>query len=232
MTPFATSSRWMTPISAYCLRAWARCPCAAVEVAERARRTAAAGSRRRLGSPARSPPRVPASRLDLGQRVERVGVAGEGGAAQRGIREPPAASRAGRPVELAELDARPGGRPRADPRAASTARRIAAIASCGRAEQLARVRDARVGSKARPELRHRVEGAECCVVAAELDEGVADHAVRAGAPGCEPQGAAAETERLAGSGAGRARASRARRSRRASAGASRSARRSARSERG
>jgi len=63
------------------------------------------------------------------------------------------------------------------------------------AEQLARIRNARIGRDARLQPRHRVEGAECLRVAAELDERVADDAVAARGRRRELQGVAAEHER-------------------------------------
>src|SRR5262249_53086114 len=133
--------------------------------------------------------------LDLGEPVERVDVAREDG-----VRLPELALRGGEaaavPVELAELGARPGHRlglalRRARREQHRTLGRAAA------AEQLAGVRDASVRGEARTQPRHLVEGAEGLVVAAELDERVADHAADGGGAGRERQGALAEGERLA-----------------------------------
>ena len=58
------------------------------------------------------------------------------------------------------------------------------------------MRDARVRGEARLERGHAVVGAEGLVVAAELDEGIADHAVRPGGRRREALRTAAQRERL------------------------------------
>ena len=65
------------------------------------------------------------------------------------------------------------------------------------AVELARVRDARIRGEARTERDHALEGGEGRVVPAELDEGVADDAVRTRRAREQPLGAAAVLERRA-----------------------------------
>src|SRR5829696_8621253 len=138
---------------------------------------------------------TPACCFDLRERVESRGVARkdcQGSAVfGRSYADPSLG-----PEELAELDAGPGG----------------VLPACGRglegkahrrdraapvAEQLAGVGDAGIRGETGPETRHRVEGCESQAVAAELELGVADHAVRLRGLGGEPQHLPAEGERLA-----------------------------------
>src|SRR5262249_57430552 len=98
-----------------------------------------------------------------------------------------------RPVELSELRLRPSERfglaDRGIDREAHRACRAGDVA-----QQLARIRDTRVRADARPERNHRVEGRERLLVAAELDERVADHAVPLRGGRREREGAAPEGE--------------------------------------
>jgi len=133
--------------------------------------------------------------LDERQRLERVDVAREDrecGAVMR-LR---LAGPAPRPRKLAEL--------RLDPRRRLrlTARRVEReghrlLRRVRPAEQLARIRDPRVGREIRPQRAHPVEHVERLVVATELDERVAEDAVVAGRVRSEPHRLAAEHERLA-----------------------------------
>src|ERR671925_462916 len=156
----------------------------------------------RAPKPGRRQPRCSAARraraapprcFGLRERFERIRVAGkraEGGAVLDGC----GADAAGREVELAELGARPGGRLRlAGRRVEREQHRL--LGAAGAAEQLARVRDARIDREARLERRHAVEGAEGLGVAAELDERVPDDAVVTCSERCEPLRTAAEGER-------------------------------------
>ena len=79
-------------------------------------------------------------------------------------------------LELAELCLRPGVRLALVGRsvAGKEERRARAVEM---AEQFPRIGDARIGGDAGLETRHRVERGECFVVAAELEQGVADDAV-------------------------------------------------------
>ena len=113
--------------------------------------------------------------LDLRERVVGVDVPGEVAKGLSVLRACGSDAPV-RPVELAELHARPrGGLGRVDCSADGErhrrhrARLVAA--------QLARVRDARVRREARLQPRHRVERAERIGVAAELEERVSDDAV-------------------------------------------------------
>ena len=149
----------------------------AVEVAEEADEL---GLRAALGGVALQRDRAAqpaACGLDAGERVEGRDVAGkrgERGAVLAGGRvEPPAAE-----VELPELDARP--RERLCLRAGGARSELHRGDGAGNvAHQLTRVRDAGIRGQARLERRHPVVRAEGLAVAAELDQGVADHAVRA-----------------------------------------------------
>ncbi len=134
-------------------------------------------------------------REHLCERVEAVRVAREGLEGEAvlplGQGEPPVV-----PVQLAELDVRPGGRlgparRGVDGELHRPDRRV------GVADQLASVRDACVGGEARAELVHAVERPEGLGIAAELDERVADHAVGAGRVRVEGLGLPPEDERLA-----------------------------------
>ena len=118
---------------------------------------------------------APARRLDLCESVQRVHVPGVREQSRTvltlGGGEPTS-----RPVELAELHPRPGRRFRLvdcgierEPHRRDGASPVA--------EQLASIRDACVGGKARPEPSHRVEGVESLPITTELDERVADKAV-------------------------------------------------------
>ena len=93
--------------------------------------------------------------------------------------------------------------------------------ACAVAEQLARVRDARVGGGAGLLLHHAVEGAEGGVVAAELDQRVAGDAVREPRAGGEVLRRAVRGRARRESRGGRARASRARSRPRGCAGSAR-----------
>ena len=62
------------------------------------------------------------------------------------------------------------------------------------AHQLAQIGDARVGAEVGPEIDHRLDGLDRLVVAAELDLGVADHAVGRGVVGIEGAGLLAPVE--------------------------------------
>ena len=176
-TPFARRTRSITPIE--------RVRPAGGAARGRPARSSSASKPTNCGSgivdaPAlerdRAPSR-PCAACDLRECVERVDVARE--RRERGAVLARAAwRRRPWPGELAELDVRPGGRLLAGRRRPS-GERIAATAPRPVAEQLARVRDARVRGEARLQPRHRVERAERGVVAAELDERVADDAVAA-----------------------------------------------------
>ena len=65
------------------------------------------------------------------------------------------------------------------------------------ADELACVRDPRIRGEARTERDHALEGGKRSVVPAELDEGVADDAVRTRRAGQQPLGAAAVLQRRA-----------------------------------
>ena len=99
-------------------------------------------------------------------------------------------------LQLRELDVRPGRRLRlARSRIESETHR--GDRSFTIADELARVRDPRVRGEARTERDHALEGGKGIVVAAELDEGVADDAVRTRRAGQQPLGAAAVLQRRA-----------------------------------
>ena len=138
----------------------------------------------------------PAScRLHAGQRVQRVRVTRED-VERSSVRALGRGQPADRPVDLAELHPRPG--LRFALAGAGVDRELHRLdRSRHVTEQLARVGDAGVGREARAKLREPVEGAEGCGIAAELDQGVADHAVVAGGGRRDRAGTAAEHQRLA-----------------------------------
>ena len=208
MTPFARSSRSIAPISAYWLPSARRTAGHPVEVAES---RDVLRERDRIDGGALEGDRslhVPEGRLDLRLRVQAVGVlrkdrVGQAHLAQR-ERVAPVVE-----VELAELDVRPGGRLlRAGRGVDGELHRLDRAG--GVAAQLAAVRDAGVGREVGPEPVHRVERVEGLVVAAELDEGVADDAVVPRDRRRERVGLLAERQRLGEPVARRARASRGR----------------------
>ena len=99
-------------------------------------------------------------------------------------------------MELAELDERPGRRlPDVARRVERELHRVERLARS--AEQLAGVRDPRIAAEAGLQVDHAVEGAERLVVAAELEQGVAEEAVAAGRLRSERHDAACEPKRLA-----------------------------------
>ena len=132
--------------------------------------------------------------LDERERLERVDVA-------RKDRERNAVMRlrlsdpAMRPGELAELRLHPGGRLRLAPGRVERERQRL-IRRTRPTEQLTRVRDPRIRREVGPQRAHVVERPERPVVAAELDQRVADDAVVAGCVRSEPHRLASEDQRL------------------------------------
>ena len=100
---------------------------------------------------------------------------------------------AGVQVEQPELHVRPRGRlTLAD--CSGRCERHRALGVGGVADELSRVRDARVRGDIRLDRAHPVEGRECLAVPAELDLGVADDAVDAGGRRRDPLRAQAECQ--------------------------------------
>ena len=133
--------------------------------------------------------------LDERERLERVDVAGkdrERGAVVRLRFSDPAM----RPGELAELRLHPGGRLRlAAGRVERERHRL--LRRIRPAEQLTRVRDPRIRREVGSQRAHVVERPERLVVAAELDQRVADDAVVAGRVRSESHRLASEDQRVA-----------------------------------
>ena len=138
---------------------------------------------------------MPERSLGLRKAVEGEGIPREG--RERDAHVARGGSRApGRQLEQAELDARPGVclvlTDRCRRRELHRARRAGCVA-----EQLARVRDARVRRDARLERCHPIERGERLRVVTELDLGVADDAVDARGRRRDRPRAEAERERPA-----------------------------------
>jgi hypothetical protein len=165
LTPFATSNRSITPISAY-----------TVEIAELRhvlrQRDPVDGlllERDRGAS-------VALRRFDPRERVERVVVAGKH-SQRRSVLALGGSDASDRPVELAELEPRPGLGLALATRGLD--RKLHRLDRLGHAsEQLESVRDARVRGEAGAQRHHRVERGEGRRVSAELDQGIARDAVR------------------------------------------------------
>ena len=194
MTPFARSSCWIAPIRAYWPRRCCVVALSSLEIAEG--RHELRQWNRLGGAPLERDglPQPALRRLDLCECVERIDIA-----RSNRERDPIVLLRetqtAVRPEELAELRLRPRERLRLTDGGfdceAHGVRRTPNVA-----HQLPRIRHTRVGRQARLHGDHLVERRERLVIATELDERVADHAVAASRGRRDRDRAATERQRL------------------------------------